>query len=538
MCLRDAATCHYHALVHGSVNFSHKIAQSIALIVLLLSLICTVAAQTKPDLNQNPFNPGAIRVGERLTYNVNYSQFVGAGHVELFVAGRGTFYGHEGIQLRAHVETTGVVNVALLSLNNDYTTFIFPESGLPYRSQQVVREAGRTSEASVDYNQPYGTDAIPSKLRIGEFLGTYDLLSALYRVRAMPLTAGSSYFITARHEADEYLGEIKVVGKQLVKTGVGSFNAIAARLNVKGGNDNIRVYFSDDEWHVPVLITARHNGADIQIELAASALTTPAPTGQRTVIEPAPANIRPVATPTPLVRDPSSLQPTTASPTLLDLPFKIGEQLNYQVFLGTSNKPMGSISFSLKSRGQFFNRDGLVFSVVAQTNPGAVVTVRDQMTSYVDPTTLLPFRTEFSFAEDKYHTARAYNLDQDRGSATTEGKRERIDIPVGTHDLLSAFYALRSFDVTVQKQNAVSIMAVNRPRALLVKSTRRETIDLNGQKLPAIMLTLTTDDPQPDKLQIRIWVGDDARRLPLRIAAATEYGAIRADLIIVPTKTP
>ena len=25
-------------------------------------------------------------------------------------------------------------------------------------------------------------------------------------------------------------------------------------------------------------------------------------------------------------------------------------------------------------------------------------------------------------------------------------------------------------------------------------------------------LTLTTDDPQPDKLQVRIWVGDDARR--------------------------
>jgi len=533
--LRDAVSSHYHALVHRSVNFSHKIAQLSALIVLLISLTCTVGAQTKPDLTQNPFNANAIRVGERLTYNVNYSQFVAAAHIELFVAGRGTFYGHEGFQLRAHVETTGVVNVALLSLNNDYTTFIFPENGLPYRSQQVVREAGRTSEASVDYNQPYGTDAIPAKLRLGEFPGTYDLLSGLYRVRGMPLTAGSSYFITARHETTEYQGEVKVIGKQLIKTGVGSFDAIATRLNVKGGNDNIRVYFSDDEWHVPVLITARHQGADIQIELAGSALTTPAPSTQRTVVEPAPADLRPIATPTPSARNPSSVQTTPVGLTLPDLPFKIGEQLNYQVFLGTSNKPVGSINFTLKSRGQFFNRDGLVFSVIAQTGTGAVVAVRDQMTSYVDPTTLLPFRTELIFAEGKYHSARTYNLDQERGSATIEGSRERIDIPVGTHDLLSAFYALRSFDVTIQKQNAVSIMAVHRPRALLVKSTRRETIDLNGQKLPAIMLTLTTDDPQPDRLQVRIWVGDDARRLPLRITATTEYGAIRADLIILPT---
>ena len=509
------------------MNFSHKIVQFVALLVLLT---CTINAQTKPDASPSTFNPNAVRVGERLTYNVNYSQFVSAAHVELFVAGRGTFYGHEGIQLRAHVETNGVVNVALLSINNDYTTFVFPDSGLPYRSQQVVREAGRMSEASVDYNQPYGTAAIPSKLRFGEFPGTYDLLSALYRVRAMPLTVGSSYFITARHENEEYQAEIKVTGKQRIKTGVGSFDALETRLNVKGNNDNIRVYFSDDEWHVPVMITARHEGADIQIELAGSALTTPVITSPRAVVEP--TTIRPVSTPTPtpVVRDPSRIEAGPA--TVLDLPFKVGEQLNYQVYLGSSTKPVGSINFALKSRGRYFNRDGLVFSVNAQTVNGAIIAVHDQMTSYVDPATLLPFRTEINFSEGKYHSTRSYNLDQDRGAATTENTRDKIEIPVGTHDLLSAFYALRSFDLTIQKQNSVSIMAVHHPRALLIKSTRRETIDLNGQKIPAIMLTLTTDDPQPDKLQVRIWVGDDARHLPLRLTATTEYGAIRADLVI------
>ena len=49
-----------------------------------------------------------------------------------------------------------------------------------------------------------------------------------------------------------------------------------------------------------------------------------------------------------------------------------------------------------------------------------------------------------------------------------------------------------------------------------------------------MVLELKTDDPQPDKLQIRIWVGDDSRHLPLRITAVTELGQIRADLIIKP----
>jgi len=48
--------------------------------------------------------------------------------------------------------------------------------------------------------------------------------------------------------------------------------------------------------------------------------------------------------------------------------------------------------------------------------------------------------------------------------------------------------------------------------------------------------TLTTDDPQSDQMQIRMWIGDDARHLPLRIAAVTQLGAVRADLVIVPAQ--
>ncbi len=77
-------------------------------------------------------------------------------------------------------------------------------------------------------------------------------------------------------------------------------------------------------------------------------------------------------------------------------------------------------------------------------------------------------------------------------------------------------------------------MATSQPRTLLVKSQRRETIELGGQKIDAMMLTLTTDDPLSDKLQLRLWIGDDARHLPLRITAITQFGLVRADLLIAP----
>jgi len=223
---------------------------------------------------------------------------------------------------------------------------------------------------------------------------------------------------------------------------------------------------------------------------------------------------------------------------LKDLPFKIGEQLAYQVYLSSNaQQPVGAITLTVKSRGRYFNRDGLLFSVTAQTTgPGArVFPVNDQITSYVDPTTLLPFRTELNLSEGKYRFSRTYSLDQNRGAAVSDSK-ERIEIPVGTHDLISTFYSIRTFDLWPSKQNAISLMATSQPRTLLVKSQRRETIEVGGQKINAIMLTLALsgDDPQGDKMQIRLWIGDDARRLPLRIMAVTPLGPVRADLVIAP----
>jgi hypothetical protein len=525
MSLRHAATCRYHSYVHRKLTVS----RISACIAALLFSLTTVKSQQTSEANSQPFNPAAYRIGERLTYDVSFAQFVSAAHVELFVAGRGRYFEREGIQLRAHVETSGVVNVALLAINNDYTTYIDAMTGLPYRSQQVVREAGRTSEASRDYNQPAGTDAIPAKLRTGEFPGTFDVLSAIYRLRAMPMAEGTAYFITARNEAQEYQSEVKVTGRALIKTNVGSFNTLVARVDIKNSAiSNIRVHFSEDEWHVPVLITAKLPDGEIRAELAASELTaplsTPLATDSRGPIVPSPTGPAPVPT----------TRATDTGPAL-NQPFKVGEQLNYQVYLGNGSQAVGTISFAVTSRGRYFNRDGLLFTAKAQTNgAGArLFFVNDQIASYVDPETLLPFRTELNLAEGTWRSNRIYNLDQDRGAVVTD-KRQRIDIPVGTHDLISLIYALRTFDLSPLKRNAISILAINQPRTLFITSQKRETIELGGQQIPALLLTLTTDDGTADRLQLRVWVGDDSRHLPLRFAAVTPLGPVRADLAIVP----
>jgi hypothetical protein len=479
-----------------------------------------------PSLSGTPY-----QVGELLTYNVAFSNFVDAAHVEMLVAERGTFFTRDGLQLRAHVETTGVVNAALYSINNDYTSYVDPASGLPFRTQQVIREGGRTSDTSSEYNQPVGTTAIPSKLRLGEFPGTFDLISVLYRLRAMPLVQGGKYYFNVRSDMDEYNAELRVTGREMIKTNVGSFNTIVTQVYAPKDSDvndyRIRIYFSDDERRVPVLITARLKAGDIRAELVGSEFI--APTQKATPTRTPPTVIAPPVIP------PVGGNSVSGAPLPSELPFKAGEQLNFNVYLGTATQVVGTASFQVRARAKYFNRDGLLLSLKAQTSSTAsrIFFANDQINSYVAPNTMLPFRTELNLIEGRNRTNQILTIDQDRGNAVTD-KGVAIEIPVGTHDYISVLYALRSFNLAPPKRNAVTILVNNRPRTLVITSLKRETIQLGGQRIAAVQLSLTTDDPEPDKYALRLWVSEDRRRLPLRITASTQLGQVRADLAIIP----
>jgi hypothetical protein len=519
------------------LNYDSQVTQSLKLAAACLLLVFgafalpTSAQQTDEPADQ-PFSPAPYKVGERLTYDISFASFISAAHVEMLVAARGTFFGREGVQLKGHVETNGVVNAALFAINNDYISYVDPATGLPYRSEQTVREASRVAETSAEFNQPAGTAAIPSK-RLGEIPGTYDLLSAVYRLRALPLTNGSTYAFALRSDNQNFQLELRVTGREVIKTNVGSFNAIVSQARVKGESQGssyvMKAYFSDDQRHVPVLTIARLASGEVRVELAGSGFvaTPPLPPAPRPTPVPgaAPATA-PVVIPG---------QPVSEERGLDDLPFKVGEQLNYQVFLPNIPAAVATATFQVRARSKYFDREGLLFTVNAQTTNALqkLFAASDIMSSYVDPKSLLPFHTEFSFNEGRRRFSSKLAINQDYGTATTE-KGERIEIPIGTHDYLSYFYLARTLNIAPTKRNAISILVNNKPKTLFITALKRESVQLGSQTIAAIQISLTTDDAQGDKYQIRGWISDDKRRLPLRLTAVTELGPVRADLAIIP----
>jgi hypothetical protein len=280
-----------------------KLKRVLAAALAALTLCASAVAQQGRvgDVSAGPFNAAPYRVGEHLTYTVSFSNFPVAAHVELSVASRGELYGREGVELQAHVETVGVISAALYAINNNYVSFVDPATGLPYRARQEIREGARVENVTRDYNTPLVESAIPSKQTVAAPAASYDLLSALFRLRALPLAPGAIYTTSVQNGEAVYNVELRVTGRENLKTNLGSSSAIVTQVRVRGNAEadayRVSVYFSDDERHVPLLITARHRAGEIRAEVASAEILAdaqPVVAGMPNSAQPTPARCRAV----------------------------------------------------------------------------------------------------------------------------------------------------------------------------------------------------------------------------------------------------
>ncbi|HZG54206.1 MAG TPA: DUF3108 domain-containing protein, partial [Pyrinomonadaceae bacterium] len=154
----------------------HRLLPTYTFLFVSLALSASAFAQQTSSTAAAPgdFSAAPYLAGEKLTYNVSFSNFTTAGHVEMFNAGRGQFFNRDGIQLRARVQTVGVVRAALYALDNEYTAYVDPQTGLPFHTQVQQREGGSAVAAAQ-------TPALANQPSVEATPATYDFLSALYR---------------------------------------------------------------------------------------------------------------------------------------------------------------------------------------------------------------------------------------------------------------------------------------------------------------------------------------------------------------------
>jgi hypothetical protein len=217
-----------------------------------------------------PFGPG-----ETLSYDVEWNNSTQAATLVLRVGERGTYFGQQGLQLSADVETVGMVRM-FASVQATFKSFSDPKTILPFRAEEQSSVNGKSRTRTIVFDRAKSVAVVDSRSTPID-ADTGDPLSLFYRMRALPLKAGASMTFDGFIERREQWKAV-VEAREAVEGPRGRVNAFrVAFMPVKAGapddRDKIRIWFTDDAARLPVLITAEPQFGPIRMTLASAAGT-------------------------------------------------------------------------------------------------------------------------------------------------------------------------------------------------------------------------------------------------------------------------
>ena len=477
------------------------------------------AADGRRDANaQNtiakPQTTGNFRIGERLTYNFSFEKFGNVAYAEIYAASQGKLGERNAVELRSKIKTLNLFSAAFYMFDESRTTFAATDTGLPLYIRNAVNLSVSPQETISNFLVSPTTN--------------YDWLSLIYQVRN---TGGIGSFQLQENDKI-YSVNFAQTGNERVRTGAGEFetgvSTVTSNFLTEKGITNFRINFSIDEARLPVVIRFKTTKGEFRGEIASIQMlenqpeSAPIPTPVTTP--------RPTVTPTPV---PTPAPYIENQPLLPELPFVLGETLEYQ--LSNNGQKVSTITVQAKERKLFMGEDSLVLTAtVTGTEPGSLLfNLNDSIRAQVNPDSLAPQQIEFRFGGSFQSFNQTTIFDQRTGTAMYNGVN-RIEIPVGTHSILSLAYAIRSFNLKPSKDlknpvndTRVALFIGDKANIVTLRPSVAEIINLKGEPVSAQQISISTGNPQIDLLGLRLWLGNDEKRLPLRLT----LGTYQADLI-------
>jgi len=216
--------------------------------------------------------------------------------------------------------------------------------------------------------------------------------------------------------------------------------------------------------------------------------------------------------------------------------FMPGERLTYA--LSYLNMRAGTAVMEVREAPPVAGHPALKLLTTAKSSP--VVTkfypVDNRVESTIDADTLAPYRLIFQRREGKKHNDFDVTFHHDQHTVTSikDGNGETLPIPPNTHDLISCLYYVRSLpsiqpgspvvlNIHHDKKNYRVEVRVEGTERLRMVSGERETIRL--------LVIMPFQGLFLNEGNIRVWLTNDERRVPVMMKAKVIIGSVVARLI-------
>lgn len=218
--------------------------------------------------------------------------------------------------------------------------------------------------------------------------------------------------------------------------------------------------------------------------------------------------------------------------------FGPGEHLEYRVHYGFINAAEAIVDvaptvYKINDRPCYrVNIDGRTTGAF-----DLVTRVRDTWRSYIDTAAILPQQFYFRAQEGDYRKEESVTFDHTANTAKAVEKTERdlFKVPDNVHDVISGYYFLRTIDFnklaigqTVEVPAFFDEVVYN----MKVRYQGKDVLKTRFGKINVIKLNpvMPNNDFFKSENSIRIWVSDDANKVPMKAEVDLAVGSLEMDL--------
>jgi hypothetical protein len=216
--------------------------------------------------------------------------------------------------------------------------------------------------------------------------------------------------------------------------------------------------------------------------------------------------------------------------------FQVGEQLTYDI--SWLYITAGTAVMAIGDAGAEGTRPLVKLLTTAQSRPAITkfFPVDNRVESVMNPATLLPEHLIFKRREGKKKEDIEYTFHQKEGRATVVkgGTTETLEIPSGTHDVISCLYFARN-ELSLQPGSSLTMNVFHDKKNRKVEVRVEDIETLSGPwgevETARVLVVMPFQGLFLNQGNIRVWFTTDDRRIPVRMKAKVVIGSIVADLV-------
>jgi hypothetical protein len=197
----------------------------------------------------------AFPVGERLVYKVKYGPLT-AGSLTLEVAGVEEVAGESCYHLVSHLVSNPSYS-SLFFLSDMIESWCRTSDFVTLRTHKAVHEGKYRDDVTVDFDYGSNTADYSDSTHCHIHSDSRDMLSLWYYFRTAGLEPGDTLSTWSHVDKKNYSVSVSAGDEEHVSTRAGEFDCLVIDLNSSGPAASGRVYLSDDDESLPVIIRTR-----------------------------------------------------------------------------------------------------------------------------------------------------------------------------------------------------------------------------------------------------------------------------------------